>query len=65
MKDGVHTDLGLDLGERESKSPALPQPWSWRSVSGSGDVSLTIFIASVRGGESLASFVNRFFHFSG
>ena len=32
---------------------------------GSGDVSLAIFIASVRGSESLAFFTNRFIHFSG
>ena len=34
-------------------------------MSGSKDVSLTIFIASVSGGESLTSFVNSFFHLSG
>ena len=36
-----------------------------RSTSGSGDVSLAIFITSVSGSESLASFTNRFFLFSG
>ena len=36
-----------------------------RSTSGSGDVSLTIIIASVSCRKSLASFTNRFFHFSG
>ena len=36
-----------------------------RSVSRSEYVSLAIFIASVSGSESLASFTNRFFHFSG
>ena len=33
-------------------------------MSGSGDVSLAIFIASVNSRESLACFTNRFFHFS-
>ena len=37
----------------------------WRGASRSGDVSLAIFIASVSGSESLASFTNHFFHFSG
>ena len=32
-----------------------------RSTSGNGDVTLTIFITSVSGSESLASFTNRFF----
>ena len=32
---------------------------------GSGDVRLAIFIISVSSSESLASFINRFFHFSG
>ena len=32
---------------------------------GSRDVSLTIFISSIRGSESLILFTNRFFHFSG
>ena len=36
-----------------------------RSTSGSGDVSLAIFITSVSGSESLASFTNRIFLFSG
>ena len=36
-----------------------------RSTSGSGDASLAIFITSVSGSESLASFTNRIFHFSG
>ena len=36
-----------------------------RGTSGSGDVSLAIFITSVSGSKSLASFTNRFFHFSG
>ena len=36
-----------------------------RSTSGSGDVSLAIFITSVSGSESLASFTNRIFFFSG
>ena len=47
----------------------MSQPWSWpddrRSMSGSGDVSLAIFITSVSSSESLTSFTNRFFHFSG
>ena len=33
-------------------------------MSGSGDVSLTIFIISVSDGESLTSFTSCFFHFS-
>ena len=33
-----------------------------RGVSGGGDVSLAIFIASVSGSESIASFTNRIFH---
>ena len=36
-----------------------------RNTSGSGDVSLAIFITSVSGSERLASFTNRFFHLSG
>ena len=36
-----------------------------RSASGSGDVSLTIFIASLSCSKSLTSFTNRTFHFSG
>ena len=36
-----------------------------RSASGSSDVSLVIFITSVSGSESFASFTNPFFHFSG
>ena len=35
-----------------------------RGTSGSGDVSLAIFITSVSHSESLASFINHFFHFS-
>ena len=35
-----------------------------RGTPGSGEVSLAIFITSVSGSESLASFTNRFFHFS-
>ena len=35
-----------------------------RSTSESGDVSLTIFITSVSGSESLTSFTNRFIHFT-
>ena len=45
--------LSLDLGDDR------------RSASGSGDVSLAIFITSVSGSKSLASFTNRIFHFSG
>ena len=36
-----------------------------RCTSGNGDVSLAIFITFVNGSKSLASFTNRFFHFSG
>ena len=46
------TDLALDLGEREEQ------------VVCSGDVSLVIFITSVSGSDSLASFTNRTFHLS-
>ena len=45
----------------------MPQPWlgdDWRGTSRSGDVSLAIFITSVIGSESLASFTNRTFHLS-
>ena len=35
-----------------------------RGASGSGDISLAIFITSVSGSESLASSTNRFFHLS-
>ena len=44
--------LSLDLGKDR------------RGTSRSGDVSLAIFITSVSGSESLASFTNRFFHLS-
>ena len=44
--------LSLDLGD------------DWRGASRSGDVSLAIFITSVSGSESLASFTNHLFHFS-
>ena len=36
-----------------------------RGMSGSGDVSLTIFVTSISGSKSLTSFTNRFFHFCG
>ena len=45
--------LSLDLGDDR------------RSTSGSGNVSLAIFITSVNDSKSLASFTNRFFLFSG
>ena len=60
-----YTDFGLDLGEREEQVVYLGVGDDRRSASGSGDVSLAIFITSVSGNESLASFTNRFFHFSG
>ena len=64
-----YTDLGLDLGEREdqAKSTAMPQPGfgdDRRTTSGSGDVSLTVFITSMSSSHSLASFINRSFHSS-
>ena len=36
-----------------------------RSMLGSGDASLAIYITFVRGSESLTSFTNSFIHFSG
>ena len=47
-----YTDLGLDLGEREEQVACYAS-------------ALAIFITSVSGSKSLASFTNRFFHFSG
>ena len=47
-------------------SPAMPQPWirdDKRGISGSRDVSLTIFITSISGSKSLTSLAYRFFHF--
>ena len=54
---------------RERRASRLPCPRfglgdDRRSTSGSGDVSLTILIASVSCSKSLASLTNRFFHFS-
>ena len=48
--------------KEKSKSSAMPQPWPWRLRS--RGVSLAIFITSVNGSKSLASFTNRFFHLS-
>ena len=63
-----YTDLGLDLDEREEQvvchASALALAMR-RSTSGSGDISLTIYVTSVSGCESLTSFANRFIHFSG
>ena len=46
-----YTDLGLDLGKREDQLPCLSLNLGHdrRRTSESGDVSLTIFIASVSG----------------
>ena len=41
---------------------SLGQSDDRRGLSGSGDVSLTIFITSMSGSESLTSFTNHFFH---
>ena len=48
-------------------SSAMPPPWPCddrRGISGSGDVSLEIFVALVSGSKSLTSLTNRFFYFS-
>ena len=62
-----YTDLGLDLGEREEQvvchSSALALAMTG-SMSENRDVSLAIFIISVSGSESLASFTNRIFYLS-
>ena len=65
-----HTDLGLDLGKREEHVSCHASAFALAMTdgacrSGSADVSLTIFITSVRGSKGLTSFTNRFFHFSG
>ena len=57
-----YTDLGLDLDEREEQVACHAD--DRRSTSESGDVSLTIIIASVSGSKSFTSFTNRFFHLS-
>ena len=63
------TDLGFDLGEREDQvvchASAFAKGDDQQSALGSGGVSLAIFITSVSGSESLTSFTNRIFHFSG
>ena len=63
-----YSDLRLDLGERKqpSRLPCFSLGLSddRRCTSGSENASLAIFITSVSGGKSLASFTNRFFHFS-
>ena len=50
---------------RASHMPCLSFGKDRQSTSGSGDVSPLIFITSVSGRESLTSFTNRIFHFSG
>ena len=54
-----YTGLGLNLGKREELSDDK------QGMSGSGDVSLSIFITSVSSSKSLKSFTNCFFYFSG
>ena len=54
----------LGRKRRASRLPCLSLGNDRRGASRSGDVSLTIFIASVSGSESLASFADRFFHLS-
>ena len=62
-----YTVLGFNLGEREEQvvchASALALVIT-DDTSGSGDVSLAIFITSVSGSESLASFTNRLLHLS-
>ena len=64
-----YTNLGLDLGKREEQVACYASKFGLgddrRSTSGSGDVNLTIFIACMSCCESLTSFTNGFFHFSG
>ena len=48
--------------KEKSKSSAMPQPS--RDTSGSGDVSLAIFVTSVSGSETFGSSTVRFFLFS-
>ena len=63
-----YTDLGVGfrLEKRESCLPYLSLGGDdKRGMSGSEDVSLTIFIASESGSESLTFLTNRFFYFSG
>ena len=59
--------FGVTFGQerRASRLPCLSLGDDRRSMSKSGDISLAIFITSVSGSESLASFTNRYFHFSG
>ena len=54
MKKKLSRLLCLSLGFNDDR----------RSTSRSGEVSLAIFITSVSGSGNLASFANRFFHFS-
>ena len=62
------TNLKSDLGEREEQvfchASALALAMTDEVHQGSGDVSLVIFISSVSGRVSLASFTDRFFHLS-
>ena len=62
-----YTIFGFDLGERRaSHLPCLSLGLGddGRGASRSGDVGLAIFITSVSGSKSLASFTNRTFHLS-
>ena len=64
-----YTVLGFNLGEREEQVVCHASVLALALVmtddtSGSGDVSLAIFITSVSGSESLASFTNRLLHLS-
>ena len=66
-KDRVHRfRVRFGPERRASRLPCLSLGFGdeRRSASGSGDVSLAIFIASVSGSESLVSFTNHLFHFS-
>ena len=64
----MYTDLGVARFGRKRRASCLPclsLGDDRRGISGSGDVSLAIFTTSVSGSESLTSFTNRFFYFSG
>ena len=58
--------VGFEWERRASCLPCLRLGLGddWRGASRSCDVSLAIFVTSVRGSESLASFTNRTFHLS-
>ena len=60
-----YTDLGLDLGEREEQVVCHTSVLALAMTDEArrdADISLAIFITSVSGSESLASFTNHSFH---